>query len=119
MMTVTVVPVTPNSLAKLVWVGPHPLFMPRLDVAMGSSGLLGLAATRPHPMPVVVGSVGTTETQYNCPPFSTAWVIDVTVMRVKFVSAGLKGTVQLSIGAPGELLLSLKIVSNIGEVPRP
>jgi hypothetical protein len=42
---------------------PPPTVYAEAGVAIGSSGLLGLAAPKPHPMPVVVGSVGTTEFQ--------------------------------------------------------
>jgi hypothetical protein len=44
-------------------------------------------------------------------------VIEVTVITVKEVSDGLTGTVKLSIGVPGESLLSVNKVSNIGDLP--
>jgi hypothetical protein len=68
-------------------------------------------------MPVPTGSVGTSESQYWCPARSKAPVIEVTVTTVKEVSDGLTGTVQLSIGVPGESLLSVNKVSNIGDLP--
>jgi hypothetical protein len=68
-------------------------------------------------MPVLTGFVGTSESQYCCPAESKAPVIEVTVITVKEVSDGLTGTVQLSIGVPGESLLSVNNVSNIGAVP--